>query len=875
MPPKLATRLLTWVLRGDLAEEVQGDLEEKFISEIEKKTHFKAQINYWWQVMHYLRPFAIKSRSNYSTHFLMLGHYIKISWRNILRSRSFSFINVFGLAFGLSACVLIMLYVVDELQYDQHHLDGERIYRVASKTVSDGWAAAAAPVAGALKSELPEVEQVTRLVRIPGFQTILLKKESENKQFFESNVFYVDSTFFKIFTYDIKFGTKQGLMAPNSIAISETVSTKFFGDEDPVGQPLTVGLSFGDFTYKVGAVFKDDKFKSHIPANILLSLDNTDIGNWAKSQDSWIYNSLFHTYVKLRPETQIDEFEAKVQDLYEERAGDQLREAGFSKTLFLQKMSEIYLYSHLSYEVAANGNMDYLWIFISLALFLLIIACINFMNLSTARSERRAREVGMRKVIGAQKSSLINQFLLESIMMSLLALIFTLIILQFTTPVFNQIIGRQLSIWSNLSLVGLLVILAVLAGLLAGIYPSFYLSSFQPAAVLKGSLKNSFSATVIRKGLVVFQFAISSILILGALLIGQQMHFIQNQNLGFESAHKIIIPLKTPESIGHIVSLKNELLNENQIMDLAVGGSYPGNESITDMLFFGEGKTSQDNVDVQTTYIEPGYEETLGMTLLKGRFFSEEFKSDSNAVILNETAIRQLDYDVETAVGRLVYYGLNGEKYSMRIIGVVKDYHFRGLQTEIEPMALMTSLDFSGPSRFLIANIKSDDYPELIGQMEQVWTSINPGSPFQYSFLDEDFARNYDKEVLTFQLIKSFTFIAIVIACLGLFGLTAFATERRTKEIGVRKVLGANVVQIISLLSKDFVKLVLVGVIIGAPIAYWIMDEWLSSFAYRISISWLIFLVAAFVAVFLALATVSFQATKAAFLNPVKSLRSE
>lgn len=875
-PPKFALKLLKWFLRGDLLEEVLGDLEEKFELEMETYSLSKAKRNYWYQVIQYIRPFAFKrSILKHSNWTIMFNHYLKVSWRNVLRSRGFSLINIFGLAFGLTASVLIMMYVADEWSYDKHHKDGDQIYRIVSHGDSDKWVAVPAPVAEAVKDNFPEVETVSRIIRIPGFETILLKNQPANKQFFESNVFYVDSTFFDVFTYDFVYGTADGLAKPNTIAISDEVALRFFGQENPVGKPLTVGLSFGDFTYTVGAVFDKDRYKSHIPANILLSMDNNDIGTWVKSQRSWIYNSLFISYVKLTPSTDPDAFEVKVQELYEREAGEDLREAGFSKTLYLQPMKDIYLHSDYKFEIAPNGNFQYLLIFISIALFLVVIACINFMNLSTARSEQRAKEVGLRKVVGAYKTSLVHQFLLESILMSVLSLVVCVILLQLITPFFNDVISRDLSIWEMPSVGLMLVGLALLSGLLAGLYPSFYLSSFRPAAVLKGSLKNSFSATAIRKGLVVFQFTISSVLILGALLIGQQMQYMSNQNLGFDSEHKLVVPLKTNEAVANVEALSNQLKQRSDVKSISVAGAYPGSESITDMLFFAEGKTSQDNVDVQTTFVDDHYVETLGIKLLKGRSFSKDHKSDTSGVVLNEAAINLLGYELETAVGRPVYYGLNGERNEMRIIGVVEDYHYQSLQHKIEPMALLINPFFSGPTRFMVMNVQSSNYQHLLTSLESDWQSINSESPFMYHFLDAEFERSYHKEVLTLKLIQSFTVIAIVIACLGLFGLTAFTVERKTKEIGIRKVLGANVWQVVMLLSRDFAKLVMLAIVLAAPIAYFLMDEWLSGFAYRISISVWVFLISGVIAILLALLTVSFQATRAALINPVKSLRSE
>lgn len=776
----------------------------------------------------------------------------------------------------MTTCVLIMLYVADEASYDKHHKDGSRLYRIASEAKGEKWVACSAPMAERLKQDFPEVEQSARLLRFPGAEKMLLKYELNQKQFFETNAYYVDSTFFELFCYNFKYGDiHTALTGPNTIVISEDVATKFFENENPVDQVLKVGLSFGEFNYTIKGVFKNMGNKSHIPSNLFLSMNNGDVGGWVKSQTSWASNSIFHTYVKLKEGSDAHAFESKLQDFLNRNGGEEFKAMGLTKTLFIQPVEDIYLHSNYGYEVASNGNINYLYIFMSIAAFLLLIACINFMNLSTARSEKRAKEVGMRKVIGAERSSLVGQFLGESLLMSGLALVFTIIMIQLLIPTFNQLTHRELSLIQLPNVFIWLVILTALTGLMSGLYPAFYLSAFKPISVLKGTVRNSISAVAIRKGLVVFQFTISIVLILGAILISQQMSYMSNQNLGFDKSQKIVLPIQTSEADASSNTLKNELLNNSQIIAAAKGGTYPGIESVTSMLFYAEGKTAQENVDIQTNYAEPGYIETLGIELLQGREFAKEFTNDQGSLILNEAAINKLGYTINNAVGKKVYFEFQDTVQSMNIIGIVKDYHSQSLQQKIKPLALSVHPLFSGPTTYLILNVKSNHYSELIATLQKAWNKINPNSPFSYSFLDQDFQKNYEKEELTSQLIQYFTLIAIVIACLGLFGLATFTTEQRVKEIGVRKVLGASVSQIINLLSKDFMKLILISIVLSSPIAYYLMNEWLSGFAYRIDIKWWVFAMAGSAAVLIALLTISFQAIKAALVNPVESLRSE
>jgi putative ABC transport system permease protein len=806
----------------------------------------------------------------------MIKHYLKIALRNLIRSKVFSFITIFGLATGMTTCVLIMLYVVDESSYDKHHKDGHRLYRIASEVKGEKWVAAPAPMAEALKKDFPEVEQSSRLLRFPGAEKMLLKYEQNQKQFFETNAYYVDSTFFHLFTYDFKFGDiRTALNGPNTIVISEEVAVKFFGNENPVDNVLKVGLPFGEFNYTVKGVFKNADNKSHIPANLFLSMVNADVGGWVKSQTKWATNSIFHTYIKLREGTDARAFDNKLEDFLNRNGGEEFRAAGFKKRLFIQPVEDIYLHSDYGYEVAANGNIKYLYIFASIAAFVLLMACINFMNLSTARSEKRAKEVGIRKVNGTNRSSLVAQFLGESLLMSGLALVLTIIMIQLLLPTFNDLTDKKLSLIQLPKVFSGLTFLTLLTGLLAGLYPAFYLSSFKPVSVLKGATRSTMSALVIRKGLVVFQFSISVALILGAILITQQMSFMSSQNLGFDKSRKIVLPIQTGEANVNTNTLKNELLNNSQVISVAKGGTYPGIESVTSMLFHAEGKTANENVDVQTIYAEPGYVGTLDIELLQGRGFAQGFKNDQNALILNEAAIRQLGYTTDNAIGKKVYFDFQNTTQSMDIIGVVKDYHFQGLQQKIKPLALTVHPIFVGPTSYLIVDVKSSHYSDLIANLKKTWNKINPNSPFAYSFLDQDFQKNYEKEERTSQLIRYFTLIAIVIACLGLFGLATFTAEQSIKEIGVRKVLGASVSQVVTLLSKDFMKLVAISIVLSSPVAYYLMNSWLQGFAYRIEIQWWVFVVAGGGTVLIALLTISFQAIKSALMNPVKSLRSE
>jgi len=812
----------------------------------------------------------------------MLNNYFKIAIRNLTRNKVYSFINIFGLAIGLTTCILILTYIFSELGYDRQNKDAGRIFRIVTDAELKGsvpekpWAATSAPVAWGLKADMPEVEQSTRLLKFPSFDKMLLKYKQDNKskEFYESNGYYVDSTFFQIFTYDFKFGNAQAaLNLPNSVVLSEEVSNKLFGKENPVGKSIEIGLPYGNFNYTVKGVFKDAGLKSHIPAHFFISMRNGDVGNWIGAQSNWATNNLFHTYVKLKEGTDPVAFEKKLPSFLNRRGGADLKALGVSKRLFIQPLKDIYLHSDLDNEIAPNGNITYLYILGSIALVVLLIACINFMNLSTARSGKRGKEVGVRKVLGADKKSLVYQFLSESVVMSILALLLAVLISSVLLPFFNNLTQKNTGLYDEPVIWLWILGLTLFTGLVSGIYPAFYLSSFKPVTVLKGKLLNNFSAVAIRKGLVVFQFAVSISLILGAIVITRQLNYLDSQQLGFNKNQQIILPLQSKDAIKNYAALKNELLKDPGIRRVTSGSSYPGIYNVQDMLFYAEGKNIHDVKDIHLAAVENDYLETLGFTLLAGRGFSKEYTDDSNNIILNETALKELGYDVQTSVGKSIYCDFQGNHLAMKIVGVVKDFNFESLYNSIKPFGFCTSM--GNKFSYVIVNTLTINYGDLLKNIGESWKKVNPNEPFVYSFLDKDFQRNYEKDQRASGIVSYFTLIAILVACMGLFGLSAFSAEQRTREIGIRKVLGASVTNVVALLSKDFIGLVCIAILIASPLTWYTMNKWLDGFAYKITISWWMFALAGLLAIGIAMLTVSFQAIKAAIANPVKSLRTE
>lgn len=811
----------------------------------------------------------------------MLKNYIKIAIRNLLASRMFSFINLFGLATGLATCLLIVLFICDESRYDQHFANGDRLYRVVSKSAKgETWAATSAPVAAGLRQDFAEVEEAARLLTFPDIATMLLKYEegAHQQQAFETNGYYADAGFFRVLDMPFAYGNPHSaLEAPNSIVLSAVLSKKYFGNANPVGKVMKVTTPFGVFGYTVTGVFQQQP--SHIPAQYYMSMRNSDMWNWVQNLSQWANNNVFFTYIKLKPYTNKALFETKLNTYFDSKAGAEMKAAGYSKQLFLQAVPDIYLHSALGNEIAANGNITYLYILGSIGAFILLVACINFMNLSTARSQRRAREVGVRKVMGAEKRLLVLQFLGEALLLSVLALVLASGIVVLLLPAFNSLTQKQLQLTDYAALWGWAVVLTLVTGLLAGAYPALYLSSFRPAAVLKGKIRNTMAAVFVRKGLVVFQFTISVCLIIAVLVITKQLRYTQQRPLGFQQTQQIVLPLQMGynNTESNYVSLKNELLQQPGVASVTCGNAYPGIPQLNDMLFYAEGKSIKDIVDIRLSTIAPDYLSSLGFTLLSGNGFREGGKGVTNdsLLILNETAVKQLGYTVADAPGKKVYYDAGkGDYQSATILGVVKDFHFESMHTAIQPFGFIAG-GIGSKYSYLIARINSNDYSQLLRGMEAAWHKLLPGTPFTYSFLDQDFQRNYQKEQRTSRIVTWFTCVAVVIACLGLFGLAVFSAEQRRREMGIRKVLGASVTGIAGLLAKDFMQLVLLAIVIATPLAWWAMHSWLQHFVYRVTLSGWVFMLAGGIAVTMALLTIGFQAVKSAILSPVASLKAE
>ncbi|QRR01876.1 ABC transporter permease [Dyadobacter sandarakinus] len=818
----------------------------------------------------------------------MIKNYLKIALRNVAKSKLFSAINVFGLSVGMTCCMLLLLYILSEISFDRHHAFADDIYLLRSVQVRSGGdrtdnPRSPAPYADAVKAEFPEVVATTRV-----WQNFLQNKTlltvtdpaGQQRAVYETRGYHVDSTFFQVFTYQFVEGSQHtALRDPHSVILSEEVARNLFGIGSPINKIVRIGGTAGNGeNYRVTGVFKDESHRSHIDARFFLPMQAGWVGGFLKQQADFSNNNMFATYVRLRPGTSQARFESKLPAFIEKYARKDLKAAGVNRELSLLPVPDIHLFDKIETIITPTTSSTYLYVLASIALFTLLIACINFMNLATARSARRAAEVGMRKVMGAGKSGLIGQFLGESLVLTFIALTLAFVLVALSLPFFNQLASKSLAMEELLQphILGAFFLLALLTGLLAGSYPAFYLSVFNPLDVIKGRFVNSVSATSLRRGLVVVQFVISIGLIVAATVIQTQMKYMRDQPLGFTKDQQIVISLRSEEARKAYPALRANVLQNSQI-DAASGTSYyPGILNPSDMSVYRPDLSINDSKLVKTNWVAPDFMQTMGFRMVAGRMLSAEFPGDTNnRMVVNEATLRKFGVPLEKAVGsRLNFKEGNEEVTSLEIVGVVRDFHFSDLHNVIEPYALFlnnSKEDFN----YMIVHVNTADVGKVLPFLEEKWKAMVPGEPFSYSFLNEDFQKNYASDARTSRIVNAFTIISILISCLGLFGLAAFAAQQRIKEIGVRKVLGASVPSIVGLLSGDFIKLIIVSIVIATPLTWYIMDLWLQDFAYRIHMAWWMFVLAGLLAIIIAIVTVSTQAIKAALTNPTKSLKTE
>ncbi|MRG46246.1 FtsX-like permease family protein [Chitinophaga sp. SYP-B3965] len=807
----------------------------------------------------------------------MIRNYFKLAFRNLWRNKVFTAINISGLAMGIAICLVIILFIKNEWSYDRYNEKAGRIVRVVFKGTVQGQAMKEAnvmpPTAQTLLKDYPEVEAATRL-RTTGNATF----SHGEKSFKEEGLAFADANFFSVFTLPfVKGDPSTALLEPNTIVISEAIAQKYFGQEDPMGKLLEVKSQ--NAILKVTGVMKAIPVNSHFHFDIFTSMVSLP----DQSSDSWMTSGYF-TYLLLKPGIAWQQLDAKLPQVVEKYMGPQLHQSmGFTLAefrkkgndigLYLQPLTDIHLRSNLMpmTEMEPPGDIRYVYIFGAVALFMLLIACINFMNLSTAGASKRAREVGIRKVLGSAKTDLIRQFLLESILLTGFAMLLGLVLVYLALPVFNHLTGKDLSLGltTNPWLIPGLMLFGLFVGVLAGSYPAFMLSSFNPVKVLKGRFTGGRATMGLRSGLVVFQFSISIILIMGTLVVYKQLMYIQNKKLGYEKDQVIVLP-ETSQLGPNENAFRERLLQDPRVVNISTSGYLPAGPTYNNN-FFVYAKEEAAQIKTLRYDVDYNYIPTMSMQVIAGRNFSKTFGTDSSAVILNETAVKALGWDNSNALGQTITKSNKEDKVTYHVIGIVKDFHFKSLHEQISPLVMVLA-NYSGT---MIVKAKTKDISGLLADMYKEWASFKAAAPLNYSFLDERFKATYEAEQKIALILGISAGLTIFVACLGLFGLATFTAEQRTKEIGVRKVLGATVTSIVALLSRDFLKLVLIANVLALPVAWWVMNRWLQDFAYRINISWWVFVVATFSAVLIALVAVGFHSIKAALTNPVKSLRGE
>lgn len=811
----------------------------------------------------------------------MLKNYLKVAMRQFGKQKMYAAIKIGGFAFSIAACLLIALYIRNELSYDKFWRDAGRIYRVIGWYSNNGKLQKGvdfpAPTGKTLKANFPEIELSGRIMcnRLMGGGSKEIRPVNVQENTYEEGLAFADQQILDILKVPMVYGDRSKALAePYTMVISKSKADKYFPGRNPIGQVMILDNDI-KHPYRIGGVMADFPLNSHLQYSFLLTLSSVEF--WNGEQNNWgDWNYL--DYVLVRPGTNIKQLEAKVtKDIIQHYLLPDMIKGGMKNaaqeakkfSLHLQPVTDINLYSYDIQDEVSHGDVRFVWLFGAIAGFILLIACINFINLSTAKSANRAKEVGLRKVVGSYRSSLIGQFLAESIIYSVLSFVLGVLLAFLMLPYFNTLAAKTLTIpWLAWWLFPMIIVSALVVGIAAGVYPAFYLSSFKPVQVLKGSLSTGSKSSILRNGLVVFQFTASIIMIISTLVISKQMNFILHQKVGFDKDQVVMLQGCNTLTTRDVKNLKNELSNLAAVKSVSISDYLPvAGTKRNGNTFFMEGRTRLDpGVSGQFWQIDDTYLKTLGIKLVEGRNFSYDRAEDTTGrnVIINQTLAKKLN--LKKAIGARITNG-----YVYTVVGVVQDFNFESMRDHVGPLMLHFGIS---PS-IISVKVRGADMKNTLAAITTTWKNLVPNQPIRYTFLDESFANMYADVLRMGHIFTTFAILAMVIACLGLFALSAFMAEQRSREIGIRKVLGASVSGITTLLSVDFVKLVFIAILIASPIAWWAMVKWLQGFAYAIKVQWWIFIVAGCIAIFIALFTVSFQSVRAALMNPVRSLRSE
>jgi putative ABC transport system permease protein len=806
----------------------------------------------------------------------MIKNYIKIAFRNITNNKIYSFINIVGLAIGIACCVIIASFIQSELSYDNFHENGDNICRVnLFGKIGDNEfnvANSPTPLAEALREDFPEVVKSVRIERV---QDTFIKHN--NTIIKEGNFFYADSTIFEVFTIKLTEGNpKSALSSPNNVVITEKIAKKYFGTKHPIGETI---IKDDGTEFLITGIVKELPTNSHFHYDFIASMSTIE----DQLGTMWVSNDVY-TYILLSDGSSAIELENKLPKMVEARVGPQIEtlmgvsfndfnKGGNSIKFFVQPLKDIHLSSGTYANIEPGGSLESIYIFTAIAIVILLLACVNFVNLTTARSIRRSSEVGIRKVLGSYKARLVQQFLSESVLITFISLLVAVGLIEILLPIFNSISGKEIhvSYFTNWEVIPILLCITVFVGILSGSYPAFLLASYKPALVLKSKGANGIKGGKFRGAVVVFQFSITIILLASTLIIHDQLTFVQNKNLGYDNNQMLVLP--TVNELGNQkIAFKTEMLKNSNISKATLTSSLP-NRRLSATIF--QKGNSEDNQNYAFTYCYVDYDfmDTYELELKEGRFFSNEFSTDTASVLINETAVAELGFENPLNEGMKIPDEETGGMIELKIIGVVKDFHMENLREEIRPLVI--ALNTEREASFLSLKINTENLSQSIALVEEQWNKFLPGKAFEYQFMDDDFNTYYMEEQRTGHLFTSFTILAIFIACLGLLGLISFSVEQRTKEIGIRKVLGASISTILIMLSKEFAKWIIISNVIAIPIVYYFMNQWLENFAYRGNITFSVFIIAGLFSLIIATITVSFHTVKAAIANPVKSLKYE
>lgn len=875
-PPKWATYLLSRFHPEDTLEEVEGDLEELYAYWLQKSGKPWADLHYGFSVLTVLPPFVRrrKKKEYYETSnlaIIMLRNYFKIAFRTLLQHRLNSSLTIMGLALGLACVLLILLHVKDELSYDKGFANADRIYRINMENIGETnrrWTATSPVLAVEMQKEIPAIQTIARFNRPYPDRVFSYKASSTSdvKQFEEKRGFYADSTVTEAFDLPfIKGNPKTALAQINAIVLTEDMAKKYFGNEDPIGKYLQDDLDKRPFM--VTGVIENFSFPTHLSFDYLISMSTiyTPENQQRLSNRTW---SGFYNFVVLNKNVTKLSVEAKMPDFmikYYEANGEKRQDILKSRKMYLQPITDIHLHSHFEKEMGPNSDILYIYIFSIVAVLILLVASVNFVNMATAQAFNRMKEVGVRKVLGARKLELIKQFLGESSLMTLIAAAIALLISILALPFYNDLTAKSLSIWTLFTPVNIMTMvgIVVLISLIAGMYPAWFISNFEPISSLKGKKLMGSSVTIIRKGLIVFQFVVSVFMIFSTIVVYQQMKFFQNKKLGFEQEQVVAFKLYG-DMRDKVSTIRNELLKNASITQVGLTSSLPGDRIGMDMLSLPE--KPKEGLQMRLMFADENLLPLLKINLKSGRNFLTKAEGAPATFIINEAAAKVLK--LKSPVGeKLIFWDQPGE-----IVGIAKDFHFASLHNAIEPLVLV---NIPREATYFLMKVKGEGLSETIQAAQQTIARVSPNSVFSYSFLDEKIEHLYDSEQRVGNIMKVFAVFAIFISCLGLFGLSAYVAQLRTKEIGIRKTLGASVSGVVFLLSKDFLWLVVFATIIAFPLGWWAMTQWLEEFAYAIDIQLWMFAIAGLSAIAIAVLTISFQSIKAALLNPVKSLKIE